>query len=567
MNDPSHSSAGGTKDPRIQRVLASVMDHLRRFAEDQVSQVDALVEIGVAMSAQENVEAVFEMILSHARKVTNADGGTLYLVNPERTLLEFHVVHNDTLGLHQGGTSPVEVKIPPVQLYRDGEPNHKNVSAHVAHTGEMVNIPDVYRAEGFDFSGARAFDRELAYRSVSMLTVPMRDHTHTTIGVLQLINAIDPHTNATIEFDSHHERRVMSLASLAAVMLTQQNLIDEMRRLFDSLIRALATAIDAKSDHIGNHIARVTELTMLIARAVCEADSGPLAGANYSEAELEELRIAAWLHDTGKIVTPKHVVDKSTRLETVFDRAEMLSTRWQAMKERAHREALEQLLAEAGDSISRDAAARVQHELDGMLSQMDEELAFILKLNDGGEFVTETRAERLKEIARRRYLSEDGELPALQEDEFRDLSIPRGTLNEEERKIIQDHVVQTERILHEIAWPRSMKDVPPIAASHHEMLDGSGYPKGLKGDEILLQSRIMAVADIFEALSAKDRPYKEPMKLSQTLKIIRRMVDEGCLDGDVVEVFINSGAVFAYARQHMAREQIDIDATGAAVSN
>lgn len=553
------------EDPRIRHLIATVVADLRRFAEEQVGQLDDLVEIGVAMSSQEDIAAVLEMILGQARKVTHSDGGTLYLVSDDGRFLDFHVVHNDTLDMHQGGTSGVPVNIPPVPLFTgDGEPNHTNVSAHVAHAGELVNIPDVYEYEEkeFDFRGARAFDKQMNYRGTSMLTVPMRDHTNTTIGVLQLINASEVDSGNVVEFDTTHERRVMSLASLAAVMLTQQQLIAEMKQLFNSFIRAIATAIDAKSNHTGNHIARVTELTMMIAGQVNEVTTGPFGQTTFTPDEMEALRIATWLHDTGKITTPVHVVDKATRLETVFDRIELIRTRYALMREQAKRLALEKMLASGAhtNGTGKQSRDKVQRELDRTLEQLDKDYAFLEQMNNGDRFMDEEALEKLAKIAGRTFEGKEKPLPALTQDEIANLSIPKGTLTYDERQIINNHVVMTERILEEIAWPGNMKDVAKIAADHHEKLNGLGYPKGLKGDEILLQSRIMAVADIFEALSAKDRPYKAPMKLSQAIKILRFMVKDGDLDGDVVELFIGSGLVFEYAKERLSPDQIDVTA-------
>ncbi|HEX03626.1 MAG TPA: HD domain-containing protein, partial [Bacteroidetes bacterium] len=506
-----------------------------------------------------------EMILAQARKVTNADGGTLYLVNPDRRFLDFHVVHNDTLKMHQGGNSGIPVDIPPIPLYAsDGEPSHTNVSAHTAHTGSIVNIPDVYvyDEQQFDFRGARAFDKAMNYRGVSLLTVPMRDHTGKTIGVLQLINATDPKDKKVIEFDSTHERRVMSLASLAAVMLTQQKLIEEMKELFNSFIRALATSIDAKSTHTGNHIERVAELTMMIAHQVNAEKKGPFAKREFSPDEMEALRIATWLHDTGKITTPIHVVDKATRLQTVFDRIDLIHTRYQLMIEQAKRQALEKKLAHGAHTNGPSTIARqeIQLELDKTLSDLKEEFEFIQTMNNGDRFLDDGGRTRLKRIAGRLFECQEETLAALTPDEVENLSIPRGTLTSDERGVIEDHVVMTERILNEIAWPQNMRDVAKIAADHHEKLNGKGYPKGLKGSEIMLQSRIMTVADIFEALSAKDRPYKAPMTLSKAIQILRFMVKDGDLDADVVELFISSGLVFEYAERRLAPDQIDVKA-------
>ncbi|HEB84467.1 MAG TPA: GAF domain-containing protein [Bacteroidetes bacterium] len=550
-------------DPRINQLLSRVIQELRSFTEEQADHIKDLAAIGRAMSAERDPERILEMILTQARRFTAADGGTLYLRTDDEKELAFHVLHNDTLKSYMGGTSGNPVTLPNVPLYdENGEPNHANVSAHVAVSGETVNIPDVYEAEGFNFDGPKKFDEMMGYRSMSMLVVPMRDHEDEIIGVLQLINAKDPESGESIPFSPDLVEMTEALASQAAVVLTQQRLIQDLKNLFESFIKAIATAIDEKSKYTGGHITRVAELTMMIAEKINEVDEGPFADVHFNRDELEELRIAAWMHDTGKITTPEYVVDKSNKLETIFDRIDLLRTRWDVI--RLAREL--EVEREKGGAGAKGAGAKrvkeAEEKLAADLAAMGEDLAFLERTNTGGEFMADDKIERLQAIAARTY-GVDGEThPFLTDDEVYNLSIRKGTLTAEEREIINNHAMMTIKILNELPWPKKLRRVPEFAGAHHEKLDGSGYPLGLTADQISLQARIMAVADIFEALSAKDRPYKKPMPLSQAIKILGFMVKDNHIDKDVVDLFIDSGLVHEYAERFLSPEQVDIHPGG-----
>jgi len=548
-------------NPRINRLLTLVLKELRGFTEAQAQQLSEMSEIGKALSAQRDPAVVLEMILSQARRITAADGGTLYLLSPDRKELVFHVVHTDSLNSYMGGTSGKPVTIPNVPLFNpDNTQNTNNVSAYVANKGKIVNIPDVYEAEGFNFEGTKKFDKALNYRSMSMLVVPMRDHEEEIIGVLQLINAQDKTCDKTIPFGPDIVDMVASLASQAAVVITQQRLIEDLKKLFESFIRAIATAIDEKSKYTGGHIERVAELTMTIAERINEMKEGPFAEVTFTEDELDEIRIAAWMHDTGKITTPEYVVDKSTKLETVFDRIELLKTRWLVIRLQrmllAEQEKLELLKNDAYP----EKIQAIENALKDDLSKLDEDIQFIEKTNIGGEFLKDDAIQRLGEIAQRHFQGNGEKIPCLTTNELENLAIRKGTLTNNEREIINNHATMTIRILNQLPWPRKLSRVPEIAGGHHEKLDGSGYPNGLKWDELSLQARILAVADVFEALSARDRPYKEPMSLSKAIQILGFMVKDNHLDKDVVDLFIKTGIHLEYARKYLSEKQIDIEA-------
>jgi|TARA_B100000315_G_scaffold259697_1_gene316743 HD-GYP domain-containing protein (c-di-GMP phosphodiesterase class II) len=555
----SHSVPKLSENPRIDRLLNNVVSQLRVFTEEQAEEITDLAEIGKAMSTERDPDKVLELILRQARKYTTADAGTLYMLTPDRKELAFHVMHNETLNSFTGGASGNPIDLPNVSLYdENGEPNHANVSAHVALTAKIVNIDDVYEAKGFNFDGPKKYDSMTGYRSKSMLVIPMKNHEDEILGVLQLINAKDRLTDEVIPFGHDVVDLGVALSGQAAVLLTQQQLIEDLRNLFESFIRAIAMAIGERSHYTGGHIERVADLTMLIADKVNNLDEGPFAGTKLSPDQMDELRTAAWLHDTGKITTPEFVVDKANKLETIFDRIEVVRTRWQAIKLAGELKAERTKVKLMQGPFDPCQIQAIDEVCRTDLAQLDEDLEFLEFTNHGGEFLADEDLERLNCLARGKYRVNGTEYTFLQEDEVRNLSIRKGTLTEEERETTNSHAMMTKKILESLPWPRNMRNVPAIAAAHHEKLDGTGYPLGLREDQISLQSRIMAVADIFEALSASDRPYRKPVPLSQAIKILGSMVKDNHIDEDIVDLLTNSELISRYAEEYINCEQIDV---------
>ncbi|MGE0384260.1 MAG: HD domain-containing phosphohydrolase [Gammaproteobacteria bacterium] len=524
---------------------------------DQFRLIHELTEIGIALSAERNHDRLLEMILGQAERITNADGGTLYSHTEDRTL-KFEIMHTESLGIRMGGTSGTEVPFAPLPLYdAQGNPNHKMVAAHAALTRSTVNIADAYRSREFDFSGTRSFDQRTGYRSTSFLTVPMMNHENDLIGVLQLLNARNPVSGQVQPFSALDQKLVESLASQAAVAVTNKSLIDAQRELFDSFIQLIADAIDEKSPYTAGHCRRVPVLTTLLAQAVCTTEVGPLAGFTMTEDERYELNVAAWLHDCGKITTPEWVVDKSTKLETIFDRVELVDTRFEVARRDAEIAALRRLLEAAGVA---DVETRLAGDagLAAQLQDLDRDRDFIRRCNVGGEFITDADKARIALIAARRWRCPSGEIvPLLTDDEVYNLHIGRGTLTAEERDVIANHVTVTIKMLESLPYPRHLRRVPEYAGGHHERMDGSGYPRGLTRERMSIPARMVAIADIFEALTAQDRPYKKPMRLSQALTILGRMRLDNHVDGDLFDVFIREQVYMTYARQYLRPEQID----------
>jgi HD-GYP domain-containing protein (c-di-GMP phosphodiesterase class II) len=542
-----------TDNDQINQLLNRLVSDVKEFTESQLHQIRRLAQIGVALSAERNIDRLFEMIVDEARSFTNADGGTLYIMSDDETELQFVIIQNGTLSVRMGGTGE-KISWPAVPLQNpDGTPNHANVSAYAALSNEVVNIPDVYDAEGFNFEGTRRFDSGTGYRSESMLVVPMRNHENDIIGVLQLLNAQDRVTGDVITFSDESQRMTEALASQAAVALSNNRLILGLENLLESFIKTIAMAIDEKSPYTGGHVRRVAELTMEIAGRINEVKEGPFAEVHFNEDQLKELRIAAWLHDVGKITTPEYVVDKATKLETVFDRIETLKTRFEVVKRDLMIASLKQ-----GKHYDAERKALPNEEEPDPAGALDDELQFLSTVNVGDEFMADDMVERVKAIAKRKLILGDEEQPLLTENEIYNLSIRRGTLNNEEREIINNHARMTHKMLSQLPFPKKLKRIPNYAAAHHEKLDGTGYPNGLKDAELPLQARILALADVFEALTAKDRPYKKGKTLSEAMKIMGFMVKDRHIDADLWNLFLKERIHLEYARRELSLRQIDI---------
>ncbi|MDJ0863771.1 MAG: HD domain-containing phosphohydrolase [Gammaproteobacteria bacterium] len=526
-------------------MTSAVIERLRR-----------LNAIGTDLSAEKDNSRLLERILQSARELTNADGGTLYLAAPEKTL-RFEIVLTESLGLHLGGTSGEPVPFYPIRLYdAAGNPNHNMVAAYAALAGVTVNIPDAYEAEEFDFSGTRAFDLKTGYRSKSFLTVPMRDHENHITGVLQLINARAPETHDVVPFSTEDQELVESLSSQAAVTLSNKRLIDDQRKLFESFVKLIAGAIDDKSPHTGGHCRRVPELTMMLADAAA-SDDGPLRDFAMDGEQRYALTIAAWLHDCGKITTPEYVVEKSTKLETIYDRMHMVDTRFEVLRREAEIRLLKGELAALKDEAGQSAET-LRREYEDECQRLDEDLAFLHRCNIGGEAMSAADQEQVRTIGRRRWKGIRGDdEDLLSDDEIYNLTVARGTLTPEEREIINYHIVASIKMLEALPYPEYLKAVPEYAAGHHERMDGRGYPRGLTREQMSVQARVMGIADIFEALTAKDRPYKEGMKLSQALQIMGRMKLDNHIDPDLFDVFVRKRVYLQYAQTFLDPEQMD----------
>jgi len=522
--------------------------------DDLFLRLEQLNEIGASLSSERNLNLLLEKILLAAKTITRADGGTLYLLSEDRQHLHFEIVRTNSLGIAFGGSSgqPASGNFPDLALYRgDGTPNDSMVAAYAAITGRTVNIADAYTVEGFDFSGTRKFDERTGYRSQSFLTVPMKNHEGEIIGVLQLINALDPQRRV-VEFSPADQRLAESLASQAAIALTNRQLVQQLESLFEAFIKLINLAIDEKSPYTGGHCQRVPELTMMLAEAAEATSEGPLADFKLTDSERYELRIAALLHDCGKVTTPVHIVDKATKLQTIYDRINLIDTRFEVIKRDAEVRKWRSIAA----GVDEKEAERIYQDF---CQQCDVDRSVLREANIGSENMSDEDIERVKSIgAGYRWRNVEGdEAPFLTDDELENLTIRSGTLTQSERQTINHHIVATIRMLEQLPWPKHLKNVPEYAGGHHERMDGTGYPKGLKRDQMSWQARMMGVADIFEALTAKDRPYKEGMKLSEALGILENFKNNGHIDPDLYQLFIRHEVFRKYSKNFLGVQQVD----------
>lgn len=576
------------------RTMKASIQERTRALKAALDKLESLVENGLQLSAERDHEKLLGHILGVGKRLCNADAASLLLTTAEGRLRFALRSRDDAL-------PAMEI---PLHDPHTGAPNEQFVAVWVALHRQSVRIDDTATETRFDVSGARRSDAETGYRTVSMLTVPMTATSGEVIGVLQFLNATDPDSGEIVPFPAEIVQYIEALASQSAVALDNHNLLESQQSLMDALIRIIAGAIDAKSAYTGGHCERVPELALMLAEAACEVDSGPLAAFRFvSEDEWREFRIGAWLHDCGKVTTPEYVVDKATKLETIYNRIHEIRTRFEVLLRDAEIERLTRLLA-GGDAAAATAAFEVRK------AQLIEDFRFVAECNVGGEAMAPAHLVRLREIARQTWLRHFDDRLGLSQEEHRrragqaarlpaveplladkahhvvprtaaqhfderygfkvkvpenlynfgevyNLGIGRGTLTEEERFKINEHIIQTVIMLDSLPLPRNMRRVPEYAGTHHETLTGSGYPRGLTQLELSVPARIMAVADIFEALTASDRPYKKAKTLSEAIAILAGFARERHIDPDVFALFLSAGVYRRYAERFLEPGQID----------
>jgi HD-GYP domain-containing protein (c-di-GMP phosphodiesterase class II) len=496
---------------RLHRAIRNLVDRerLRRQLLTERATIETLNEIGYALSAQTSRSELLDTVLTRSREALRADGGSIYLVDGD--CLRFTCSQNDTIPFRASR----------LQLPLDGS----SLAGFVTVTGEALNIADVYAIPAqASYRPNLAFDRETGYRTRSMLLVPMKDRDNVVIGVLALVNRkqragealasweqIEPFTDADAVLAG-------SIASQAAVAIENYRLYREIRTLFDGFVDAAVTAIEARDPSTGGHSHRVATLTLALAEALDATSAGPFRDHRFSRSELTELHYAAMLHDFGKVGVREEVLLKANKL---FD--------WELQSiEARFRIARLQVMLE----VLREGMAA--HERDPLLAQLDDDLALVRRLNRPGSRPTATEADRLNAITEQWQL--DTEQRLVQPREARRLCIPLGSLDPEERLEIESHVTHTWQFLRAIPWTRELARVPELAYCHHEKLDGTGYPRQLSGDSIPLGARLMTVADIFDALTAGDRPYKAGMTPEVALHILREEAERGHIEPEAVEI-------------------------------
>ena len=518
---------------------------MNKFSDNKM--LSKLIDIGIALSKEKNINILLEKILNEARVISNSDGGTVYLLTDDNKKLSFEIMQTESLGIKFGGSSePVPDYIYPVKLYNDdGTKNINNASSVCALEGKTINIKNAYENKDYDFSGVKGFDKKHNYFSKSFLNIPLKNHKNKVIGVLQLLNP--QKDDQIISFSDELVELVQALASQASVALTNQLLIDEQKELFRSFIKLVVDALDKKDPVTGGHCNRVPLLTMMIAEYI-NSDTNKYKNQSFSEDELDELFVAGWLHDFGKVATPDHIMNKSTKLQGLYDKIDQIKLRFEILKRDVELNFYKNMLSNS------DIDKKL---LDSQLQKINDDFKFLKVSNIGGEFMSEELQNRVHDIANQKIELDNQSSPILSNEEIDFLTISRGTLSKEDREVMENHVSLTYTLLDKLPYPDHLKQVPFYAGCHHEKINGEGYPNGYSGDQLPLQARIIAIADVFEGLTAPDRPYKEPYKLSKALKILKFMVNDGEIDSDLFKLFIKKKLYLKYADDKLNPKQMD----------
>ncbi len=526
--------------------------YTKKVVFSEQKEIDDLIEIGSSLTKEKNFDVLMEKIMLAAKEFTDADGGTLYMRTEDEQKLKFTVVQTDSLNIKMGGTQG-EITWPELNLYKeDGSSNNEMVAAVCALEGKLINIPDVYKAEGFNFEGTKKFDEGTGYRTKSMLVIPMKDHENDVIGVLQLLNKTDDNGD-TISFTQKDKKLIHSMASQAAIAITNNRLIAGLENLLDAFIKSIATTIGEKSQYTGGHINRVAEIAEMITKEIHE-DKTIYKDKIFTEDEIIQMSKSAWLHDIGKIVTPEYVVDKGTKLETIYDRINTVKTKFELLKKEHELEYIKKkILINDNEEIKILDKNYIED-----INQIDDDLDFVISCNTGGEFMADEKVERIEKIAKRVLIVNNEKVNLLTQNEVYNLCIRKGTLTEEERTVINNHVTVSYNMLNALPFPKKLKRIPVIAASHHKKVKGGGYGAPEIMDlPMTLEDRILAVADVFEALTANDRPYKKANSLNTSLRILSFMVKDGDLDKELVKFFVDKELHLKYAKKHLSDEQKD----------
>ena len=534
--------------------ILSILANFSALALDNAQLAHEKNEVLINLLAEKDVDKLLENVLREAMKISRADGGTLYMLDGEeqkRTLV-FECLINKSLNSYINRKSEENTFVP-LHLFDDtGKANNQIIACHVANNKQLLNIDDIYLDEKFDTSTVKAFDERVGYRSQSSLVVPLLNHDNDVIGVIQLFNAIDAAKDQTIPFNEDLEPVITALTQYAAIVVNLQILLEDHRLLLDSFVQCLAGAIDAKSPHTSAHCQQIPIIMDMMVDAIsCDQEYFPdfIVGdeARY------EIQVASWLHDCGKLTTPDSVLDKATKLHKMHDGIHEINNRFMILMQKTELAFTQKIIH------TPEAQANLQLELNEQLKILEGDRAFLESCNKGGEFMSEEYQSRVKAIAELTWENHLGEKQKmLSSDEIYNLCIVRGTINNEERQIINNHMQVTIDMLNSLHFPKNLKRVTEIAGGHHEKMNGKGFPKGLTRDEMSIPARMMAIADIFEALTSKDRPYKDPMKLSQTLSIMSNMVKEEHIDGELFSMFLKQGVWKRYGQSCLNPEQLDI---------
>lgn len=541
-----------------------------------------LLELSRGINQEQDIASLIRKVMTAAADAANADGCFFFEVSPEKYMsLNYACITS----LQAQSNSPFENSafFPPVFVPDIRGKAAKRPAEICACNREIVNFANI-AASDLDTSFIAKFDEEHNYSTVSVLDIPLIDRKGNLLGVAQFINAKDS-SGKIIAFTNDVQNTLIAICGLITISLENRISNANYKLLLESFIEVLARAIDAKSPYTGSHCQKVPIITRLLATAAAEQNDGPLKDFELNNDDWYALHIASWLHDCGKITTPEYIVDKATKLETINNRIHEIRNRFEILRRDAHIAYLQKRLANT------DSKENLQAEFVAKVKQLEDDFAFVAECNKGDLEISVEDQKRLDKIAERHFVryfnrmlglswaernrikdpglyARPAEEMLLQDrpdqlvdnynrGELYNLKTPQGTITEEERQKINEHIEITINMLEALPFPKELSNIVEYAGCHHERVDGKGYPRGLKGEEMSIPAKIMAIADVFEALTARDRPYKEPKKLSEVLHIMRDMKNTGHLDPDLYEVFIRSKVYMDYAEQYIEKNQID----------
>ncbi|MBC3918787.1 GAF domain-containing protein [Undibacterium sp. CY18W] len=567
----------------IQSRIKEIAD-LTHSMRGMKATIRSFLDIASSLASETNYDKLLARVLKEMSEITDAKSGILYLYQPQDQSMQV------------------------VQVYVDHQVLESDAQ-HIAMTDGEHPVIQACKSRSSSICQLQATDLPRFFSALpttnhvtTLIAIPLKDRNNILVGAIALV--IDD-----ADIDPGRQAMAEAVSGAAAVAIENQRLIQEQKALLEAFIQLIASAIDAKSPYTGGHCQRVPVLTKLLAQAACKETEGPFAGFQLSDTEWEELHIAAWLHDCGKVTTPEYIVDKATKLETLYDRIHEIRMRFEVLKRDAQ---IDYWQAVANDSAGNDAT-ELKKKLDDTIAQLDSDFAFLAECNEGGEFMAPDKIARIQDIAGRHWLrtlsdrigishdekerknrTTEPALPVQEQllsdktehiftrsprdtiapdnpwgfkvkvpehlynrGEVYNLTVARGTLSEEERYKINEHMIQTIMMLEKLPFPRHLAKVPEIAGGHHEKMDGTGYPKRLSATDMSIPARMMAIADIFEALTAADRPYKKGKTLSEAIKIMSFMKKDQHIDAELFGLFLKSGAYLEYGKQFMNAEQID----------
>jgi len=510
--------------------------HLEAIETDLSSlkqQQSDLSEISIALSAEKNLDKLLSMVLEEGRRLADCEGASLFLIHEQESSSELIF----KLTLNESVESNFKEKRFPL--------NKKSLSGYVAITGETLNINDVYWLTGSEpYAFDSSFDESTGYKTRELLTMPMRNYDDKIIGVLQFLNRKNPEQNDESDPNSFNKdlcKTLSALASQAAVAIDNSLLIENIHNLFEGFVSASVKAIEARDPVTSGHSFRVADYTIELAQSLRKSGIAKFKNIHFSRDEIRELRYAALLHDFGKVGVSERVLVKSTKLDD--SRLEILRFRIHWQKQKLQKDFYKKSL-QLTHKVEREALAIQLKQIEEVLEEELRKLDYFEKLIDESNKPTILDKESHHHLCDLKCYQVDsapwGESTLISEDDFLRLSVTRGSLTEQERLEIQSHVSHTYEYLLQIPWTPDLKNIPKIAAAHHEKLDGSGYPFGLSAAEIPVQSRVMTIADIYDALTARDRPYKSSLSAEISLDILQKEADKGLIDADLVKVFIEA---------------------------